>query len=191
MRSDAVRTTLAYLLTGALLGSGPLVAADLAAVLSPPPLVRPSPVTPVGTEKVASLVPDATLTLASAAARVPTIASGPWVSPLYPQNGVSLWDRIWLNPETDPWDFLLGTAIQLHAPATAALMRSDGPDAEIPERYQRGQPTGDGDHRRDLTAMAAMIGRRHAATALTLQPYQLSLGPEVSPAGAATPEVRH
>jgi hypothetical protein len=41
----------------------------------------------------------------------------------------------------------------------------------------------DGDRRRDFMAMSAMIGRRHAATALTLQPYQLSLGPEDSAAG--------
>jgi hypothetical protein len=41
----------------------------------------------------------------------------------------------------------------------------------------------DGDRRRDFMAMSIMIGRRHAATALTLQPYQLSLSPESSAAG--------
>ena len=44
----------------------------------------------------------------------------------------------------------------------------------------------DGDRRRDFMAMSVMIGRRHAATALTLQPYQLSLSPEDSSAGVAT-----
>jgi hypothetical protein len=43
----------------------------------------------------------------------------------------------------------------------------------------------DSDRRRDIMAMSFMIGRRHAAAALTLQPYQLSLGPEDSAAGGA------
>jgi hypothetical protein len=47
-------------------------------------------------------------------------------------------------------------------------------------------PVNDGDRRRDLLVMAARIGRRHAATALTLQPYRLSLGPESLSAGVAT-----
>ena len=177
--------------------------------------------------------------LALTQVRVAPGASGPWVSPLYPQNGVPLWGRIWLSPETDPRAFLLGTTILLHAPATGALMRSESPDSEIPARYRDLQDvaaaarparagsqyeetrpdrwsnapasigstsppeatpvtpadevssTGAGDRRRDLAVMTAMIGRRHAATVLTLQPYQLSLGPEVSPASAATPEARH
>jgi hypothetical protein len=44
----------------------------------------------------------------------------------------------------------------------------------------------DGDRRRDFMVMSVMIGRRHASTALTLQPYQLSLSPEDSSAGVAT-----
>jgi hypothetical protein len=51
-------------------------------------------------------------------------------------------------------------------------------------------PIGDGDRRRDLRIMAAMLGRRQVATALTLQPYQLSVNPEVSPAGVAMPAYR-
>ena len=51
-------------------------------------------------------------------------------------------------------------------------------------------PIGDGDRRRDLIIMSAMIGRRHVATALTLQPYQLSVSPKVSPAGVAMPAYR-
>jgi hypothetical protein len=47
-------------------------------------------------------------------------ATGPWASPLYPQNGVTLWDRIRVSWYQDRSAFLLGTAIQLHAPETAA-----------------------------------------------------------------------
>ena len=47
-------------------------------------------------------------------------ATGPWASPLYPQNGVTLWDRIRSSTSGDRPAFLLGTAIQLHAPATAS-----------------------------------------------------------------------
>jgi hypothetical protein len=49
---------------------------------------------------------------------------------------------------------------------------------------------GDGDRRRDLIIMSAMVGRRHAATALTLQPYQLSVSPNVTSAGVAMPAYR-
>jgi hypothetical protein len=44
----------------------------------------------------------------------------PWVSPLYPQNGVTLWDRVRVSPQRNRRAFLLGTAIQVHAPAVAA-----------------------------------------------------------------------
>jgi hypothetical protein len=44
----------------------------------------------------------------------------PWVSPLYPQNGVTLWDRVRVSSQRDRPAFLLGTAIQVHAPAIAA-----------------------------------------------------------------------
>jgi hypothetical protein len=44
----------------------------------------------------------------------------PWVSPLYPQNGVTLWDRVRVSSHQDRRAFLLGTAIQIHAPAMAA-----------------------------------------------------------------------
>lgn len=57
----------------------------------------------------------------SAMAALPTInATGPPKSPLYPQNGVTLWDRIRVSTKRDRRAFLLGTAIQIHAPATAA-----------------------------------------------------------------------
>lgn len=47
-------------------------------------------------------------------------ATGPWKSPLYPQNGVTLWDRIRVSSKRDRRAFLLGTTIQIHAPETAA-----------------------------------------------------------------------
>jgi hypothetical protein len=50
----------------------------------------------------------------------PSSTTGPWRSPLYPQNGVTLWDRIRVASQVDRRAFLLGTAIQLHAPMTAA-----------------------------------------------------------------------
>lgn len=49
-----------------------------------------------------------------------TSATDPWVSPLYPQNGVTLWDRVRVSTKRDRRAFLLGTAIQLHAPPMAA-----------------------------------------------------------------------
>jgi hypothetical protein len=51
-------------------------------------------------------------------------ADGPWVSPLYPQNDVTLWDRIRVSSSSDQRAFLLGTAIQVHAPQTAATPAS-------------------------------------------------------------------
>jgi hypothetical protein len=51
-------------------------------------------------------------------------------------------------------------------------------------------PIGDGDRRRDLIIMSAMVRRGQVATALTLLPYQLSLSPVVSPAGVAMPAYR-
>ncbi len=41
-------------------------------------------------------------------------------SPLYPQNGVTLWDRIRVSSQRDRQAFLFGAAIQIHAPETAA-----------------------------------------------------------------------
>ena len=45
----------------------------------------------------------------------PVSASGPWKSPLYPQKGVTLWDRIRVSARGDRRAFLLGTAIEVHA----------------------------------------------------------------------------
>ncbi len=56
-------------------------------------------------------------------------ATGPWVSSLYPQNGVTLWDRIRVSSQRDRRAFLLGTAIQAHARATAA---TPGPRFALP-----------------------------------------------------------
>jgi hypothetical protein len=57
----------------------------------------------------------------SAVPALPTMsATVPWKSPLYPQNGGTLWDRIRVSTKRDRRAFLLGTAIQIHAPATAA-----------------------------------------------------------------------
>ena len=50
----------------------------------------------------------------------PARAAGPWKSPLYPQNGVTLWDRIRVSSQRDRRAFLLGTAIQIHAGAAGA-----------------------------------------------------------------------
>ena len=47
-------------------------------------------------------------------------ATGPWKSPLYPQNGVTVWDRIRVSTQRDRRAFLLGTAIQIHAGAAGA-----------------------------------------------------------------------
>ena len=46
--------------------------------------------------------------------------TGPWKSPLYPQNHVTLWDRIRVSSPRDRRAQLLGAAIQTHAPETAA-----------------------------------------------------------------------
>jgi hypothetical protein len=56
-------------------------------------------------------------------------ATGPWTSPLYPQNRVTLWDRIRVSSQRDRRAFLLGTAIQAHARATAA---TPGPRFALP-----------------------------------------------------------
>jgi hypothetical protein len=50
----------------------------------------------------------------------PMSARGPWKSPLYPQNGVTLWDRIRVSAPRDRRAFLLGTGIQVHAGAAGA-----------------------------------------------------------------------
>ena len=47
-------------------------------------------------------------------------ATGPWKSPLYPQNGVTVWDRIRVSTQRDRRAFLLGSAIQIHAGAAGA-----------------------------------------------------------------------
>lgn len=62
---------------------------------------------------------------AAAGAPLPTVfppgsAGGPWISPLYPQNNVTLWDRIRVSTRKDRRAYLMGTAIQLHAPEAAA-----------------------------------------------------------------------
>lgn len=56
--------------------------------------------------------------------------NGPWPSPLYPQNGVTLWDRIRSSASRSNRAFLLGTGIQVHAAATAAT-----PDLEQTRQY--------------------------------------------------------
>jgi hypothetical protein len=60
----------------------------------------------------------------------------PWVSPLYPQNGVTVWDRIRVSSQRDRRAFLLGTAIQIHAAATASTVPG-GP------RFQMARPAED------------------------------------------------
>jgi hypothetical protein len=50
----------------------------------------------------------------------PTAVADLWRSPLYPQNGVTLWDRLRASSPRDRRAFLLSTAFQIHAPATAA-----------------------------------------------------------------------
>ena len=45
---------------------------------------------------------------------------GHWASPLYPESGATLWDRIRGNSPEDRRAYLLGTAIQVHARAAAA-----------------------------------------------------------------------
>ncbi len=50
----------------------------------------------------------------------PVSATGPWKSPLYPQNGVTVWDRIRVSTQRDRRAFLLGTTIQIHAGAAGA-----------------------------------------------------------------------
>ena len=61
-------------------------------------------------------------------------ATGPWTSPLYPQNGVTLWDRIRVSSKRDQRAYLLGTAIQIHAPAVAAVATrsSTTPEPRVP-----------------------------------------------------------
>src|SRR3954466_15768445 len=78
-------------------------ASDAALDLAQPPLL------PLGSETK------------SAPAGVPHVsATGQWISPLYPQNGVTLWDRIRSGAMRDRRAFLFGVAIQVHAPAVAA-----------------------------------------------------------------------
>ena len=62
------------------------------------------------------------LTRVPTAMGLPAVGStGPWKSPLYPQNGVTLWDRIRVSSHKDRRGYLLGSAIQIHVPATAAI----------------------------------------------------------------------
>lgn len=65
----------------------------------------------------------------TAFAPIPSVSTGEPKSPLYPQNGVTLWDRIRVSSQRDRQAFLLGTAIQVHAPDYAATPgpRSDPP----------------------------------------------------------------
>lgn len=56
----------------------------------------------------------------SAASLPPALLADPPISPLYPRNHVTLWDRIRVSSKRDVRAFLLGTAIQVHAPAIAA-----------------------------------------------------------------------
>jgi hypothetical protein len=55
-----------------------------------------------------------------AAARSHGSATDPWRSPLAPQHGLTLWQRIQVSTSTDFQVFLVGSAIQLYAPQTAA-----------------------------------------------------------------------
>ena len=64
--------------------------------------------------------PGASTGMRAAAARPHVSAAGPWTSPLYPQNGVTLWDRVRVSSQKDQRAFLMGAAIQIHAPALAA-----------------------------------------------------------------------
>lgn len=57
---------------------------------------------------------------ASFVAPMPGATTGTPKSPLYPRNGVALWDRIRASSKRDRSAFLLGTAIQIHAPEAAA-----------------------------------------------------------------------
>ena len=67
-----------------------------------------------------SLVAHHRIGATSAFAPIPSLPTGPPKSPLYPQNGVTLWDRIRVSSKRDRRAFLLGTAIQVHAPDYAA-----------------------------------------------------------------------
>jgi hypothetical protein len=51
----------------------------------------------------------------------PASAAGPWISPLYPQNSVTLWDRIRVSSSRDRRAYLLGTAIQVHGSKNASM----------------------------------------------------------------------
>ena len=103
-----------------------------ASVLAPEPAVLPArhptpPATVTGRTIARPLaflarrdvVPDESAALV----RERVSATGSWGSRPYPQPGVRL--------------FLLGTAIQLHAPQTAALLR---PPSEVPARYRLVDP---------------------------------------------------
>ena len=57
--------------------------------------------------------------------------SGQSASPLYPQNNVTLWDRLRVSSKRDRRAFLLATAIQLHAPEAAA---TPGPRIVLPSK---------------------------------------------------------
>ena len=75
-----------------------------------------------------------------------TNATGPWASPLYPQNGVMLWERIRVSAKQDRLAFLLGTAIQVHAPfaaTTPGAWRGEGrhPGGAAPVSAERKAPT--------------------------------------------------
>lgn len=91
----------------------------------------PEPRTPAsGDDRAEPLTTPMPLARAPVWAVVPRgSATGQWASPLYPQNGVTLWDRIRVSSKRDRRAFLLGTAIQIHDPATAA---TPSPRSEAP-----------------------------------------------------------
>jgi hypothetical protein len=103
---------------------------------APPRIVLASGAVPEPSAEAAGDDPDPPPTMAIARAGEPrpgalphVSATGPWASPLYPQNGVTLWDRIRVSSKRDRQAFLFGTSIQIHAPETAA---TPGPRSALP-----------------------------------------------------------
>lgn len=80
--------------------------------------VEPAKARPHNTDD--ARVPPFSLPTDAPAAPTQASATGPWKSPLYPQNGVTLWDRIRSSSPQDERAYLTGTAIQLHAAQVAA-----------------------------------------------------------------------
>jgi hypothetical protein len=73
----------------------------------------PAPPPPLLWERILADRPGAT-------ARRDSSIPASWHSPLEPQNGLTLWEQIWVSEDTDPLGFLFGSAIQLSAPQIAA-----------------------------------------------------------------------